>query len=236
MTYDTTAIMLGGIVLMVGLGGIIVLIVLARLLIRKSRGGGGGNWAWQQLGYRSMGATRYGPGKVSTHYVRTYSDREVHYVMDVKAGFGKSEYASAWICPLPAPARFGLQVIEAGIADPSLGARASRALDPHKYGWEQAFSERIHTGDGELDGRFAIFGTDTAAARQFLTEPTVRATLLGLKHVDLGVAESEARLDDPFLANSWGLDGQPLVDVHNQVAELLTRAAGACAASALNQP
>jgi hypothetical protein len=172
-----------------------------------------------------MGATRYRPGKVSTHYVRTYGDHEVHYVMDVKSGLGKSEYACAWICPLPAPARFGLQVIEAGIADSSAGDRVSGALDSHKYDWEQEFAERIQTDDAELDGRFVIFGTDVVAARRFLAEPTVRTALLGLKHVDLTLAESEARLDDPFLANSWGLDGQPLVDVHNQIAELLTQAA-----------
>lgn len=224
---DTTVIMIGGIILMVGIGVVVVLSVLARFLIAGSRRGARGNWAWQQLGYRSMGATRYGRGKVSTHYARTYSDRKVHYMMNVKSGFGKSEYASAWICPLPAPARFGLQVIEAGIADPSAGARMSRAFDSHKYGWQQEFPERIHTGDAELDERFAIFGTDANAAQRFLTQPTVRATLLGLKHADLKVAESETRLDDPFLANSWGLDGQPLVDVHNQVAELLTQAADA---------
>ena len=62
---------------------------------------------------------------------------------------------------------------------------------------------------------------------RFLTQPAVRATLLGLKHVDLTMVESETRLDDPFLTNSWGLDGQPLVDIPNQVAELLTQAAGA---------
>jgi hypothetical protein len=224
---DTMVIIIGGIVLMVGLGGIVALITLARFLIGRSRSGGGGNWAWNQLGYRSMGSTRYGPGKVSTHYVRTHSGIEVHYLMRIKAGFGKSEYASAWVCPLPAPARFGLQVIEAGIADPSLGARVSRAMDSTKYNWEQKFTESVQTGDAKLDERFAIFGTDADAARRFLAEPMVQATLLGLKHVDLTLAESEARLDDPFLANSWGLDGQPLVDVHNQVAELLARAAGA---------
>lgn len=227
MTYDTMVIMLGGIVLMVGIGGIVALSVLARFLIARSRRGASGNWAWQQLGYRSMGATRYGRGKVSTHYARTYDGREVHYMMNVKSGFGKSEYASAWICPLPAPVRFGLQVIEAGIADPSAGARVSRALDSHKYGWQQEFTERIHTGDAKLDERFAILGTDANTAQRFLTQPAVRATLLGLKHVDLTVAKSETRLDDPFLVNSRGLDGQPLVDVHNQVAELLTQAAGA---------
>lgn len=220
---DTMVIIIGGIVLMVGLGGIVALITLARFLIGRSRSGGGGNWAWNQLGYRSMGATRYGPGKVSTHYVRTYNDVEVHYLMYVKAGFGKSEYASAWVCPLPGPARFGLQVVEAGIADPSLGARASRAMSSTKYNWEHKFTAGVQTGDAELDERFAIFGTDADAARRFLAEPTVRTILLGLKHVDLTLAESEVRLDDPFLANAWGLDGQPLVDIHNQVAELLAR-------------
>lgn len=224
---DLTAIMMSGTYLMVGAGIIIALIVLAHFLIRRSRGRAGGNWAWRQLGYRSMGATKYGPGKVSSHYARTYNGFEVHYVMDIKAGFRQTQYTSAWVCPLPAPARIGLQVIEAGIADASLGACVSRTLDAHKYGWEQEFAERIQTGDAELDRRFAIFGTDADAARRFLTEPRVRATLLRLKHVDLTMAESETRLDDPFLANSWGLDGQPLVDVHNQIAELLTRAAGA---------
>lgn len=219
---DTMVITIGGIVLMVGLGGIVVLITLARFLVGRSRNGGG-NWAWNQLGYRSMGATRYGRGNVSTHYVRTYNDVEVHYLMDIKAGFGKSEYASAWVCPLPGPTRLGLQVVEAGIADPSLGARASRASSPTKYNWEQKFTEGVQTGDTELDKRFAIVGTDADASRRFLAEPTVRTTLLGLKHVDLTMAESEVRLDDPFLANTWGLDGQPLVDLHNQVAELLVR-------------
>lgn len=223
---DTRVIMIGGIVLMVGVGGIIALFTLARFLISRSRSGGG-NWAWKQLGYRSVGATRYGAGKMSTHYVRNHGGFEVHYLMRIKSGFGKSNYASAWVCPLPAPARFGLQVIEAGIVDPSLGARVSRALDSSKYNWEQKFPERVQTGDAKLDQRFAILGTDADAARRFLAEPTVRASLLELKHVDLTLAEAEARLEDPFLANLWGLDGQPLVDIHNQVAELLTRAASA---------
>ena len=93
-----------------------------------------------------------------------------------------------------------------------------------KYNWEQKFTEGVQTGDAELDERFAIFGTDADAARRFLAEPTVRTILLGLKHVDLTLVESEVRLDDPFLANAWGLDGQLLVDVHSQVAELLARA------------
>jgi hypothetical protein len=118
-------------------------------------------------------------------------------------------------------------VVEAGIADPSLGARASRAVSSTKYKWEQRFPEGVQTGDAQLDERFAIFGTEADAARRFLAEPTVRTALLGLKHVDLTLTESEARLDDPFLTNSWGLNGQPLVDVHKQVAELLARAAGA---------
>jgi hypothetical protein len=228
---DTQIIMVGGIALMVGLGVIVVLITLARMLAARSRGGGGGNWAWNQLGYRSMGATRYGPGRMSTHYARTYGAIEVHYLMDIRSRIGKSEYASAWACPLPAPARFGLQIVEAGIADSSLGARVSRRLDSSKYNWEQKFAEGIQTGDAELDGRFAVLGTDADAAQRLLAEPVVRETLLGLKHVDLMLAGSEVRLDDPFLANSWGLDGQPLVDLHNQVAELLARTAGAADAA-----
>ncbi len=224
---DMGAITMGGIYLAVGVVVIVALIVLSRLMIRRSRNRVGKNWAWNQLGYRSAGATKYGPANVSTHYVRDYNGFEVHYMMHIRARFGKSEYASAWVCPLSAPARLGFQVVEAGIADSSLAARVDRAVSRAKYGWEKKFSEGIRTGDTGLDERVAVFGADAEAVRQFLVQPTVRATLLGLKHVDLTLTEWEARLDDPFLTNSWGLDDQPLVDLHNQVAELLTLAAGA---------
>lgn len=215
--------LMSSVYLMLVIVGIFAMIVVARVMSAKARQGSTrGNTAFQQLGYRSMGAKKYGPGRVSTHYVRTYGGHELHYVMDIKSGLRKSEYASAWICPLPESNGLNLQVIEAGLADDSLVAQVSNALDAHKYNWEQQFAERIQTGDAELDKRFAVFGTDAAAARGFLAVQVVRDNLLGLKHVDLTLTESEARLDDPFLTNVWGLDGQPLVDVHNRVADLLT--------------
>jgi hypothetical protein len=222
---DIKIYVIGGVVLLVGAGIIVSLIVLSRSLAGRTVGRAGkGNWAWEQLGYRSVGATRYGRGSVSTHFVRSYKGLEIQNLMYIKAGFGKTQQASAWVCSLSDPVKFGLQVIEAGIADPSLGARVSRAVDPYKYGWEQKFPEKIVIGDSELDQRFAILGTNTDAARRFLTEPAVRAMLLELKHVDMTLAESEVRFDDPFLVNVWGLDGQPLVDIHNQVSDLLVQA------------
>ena len=218
--------LMSSIYLMLVIVGIFVMIMVARVMSARSREGSArGNPAFQQLGYRSMGAKKYGRGRVSTHYVRTVDGHEVHYVMDIKSGLRKSEYASAWICPLTSSSDLNLQVVEAGIADDSLVARVSNAVDSHKYDWKQEFAERIRTGDAELDKRFAMFGSDKTAVKDFLTVSAVRENLLGLKHVDLTLTEAEARLDDPFLINVWGLDGQPLVDVHNQVAELLTSAA-----------
>ncbi|KAA3644253.1 MAG: hypothetical protein DWQ07_19290 [Chloroflexi bacterium] len=216
-------IVLGGLALTVGMGGIIALIVFARLFIRLSRRESK-NAAWQQLGYRSQGATRYGRGSVGTHYVRTYSGHEIHYRMHVKSSFGKSQSSAYWTCEIPVPSSFGLQVIEAGIADSSLAAKASRALDRHTYDWKAHFDTPIETGDAALDNRFTILGTDAGAAQQFLLGVDIGPVLLALPHVDLTVANSEARFDDTFLANVWGKDGTPLVEIHDQIAQILTKA------------
>lgn len=42
--------------------------------------------------------------------------------------------------------------------------------------------------------------------------------MLSLKYVDLTVAESETRLEYPFYANQWDINGQALVNVHNNIA------------------
>jgi len=217
------AIALGGIALVVGVGGILALIVFARLFIRLTRRESK-NEAWQQLGYRSQGATRYGRGRVGTHYMRTVSGHEIHYRMHVKSGFGKTQSSAYWACAIPAPTHFGLQVIEAGIADPSLGAKTSQALDPHKYNWEPRFKDPLLVGDNALDKRFDIRGEDVESIKQFLLANDIGPVLLGLPHVDLTVADGEVRFEDPSLANVWGKDGQPLVEVHDQVAQILITA------------
>jgi hypothetical protein len=178
---------------------------------------------WSALGYREVAQSKRG-GR-SAHFVRDYNGFEVHYFTKYKATPGKIEMTVFWSCPLPGPAQFGSQVIEAGLADKSLLGRVSDALDRTKYNWEPLFTERIETGDAQLDERFAILGTDLEAARRWLLDPSLKAAILSLKHVDLTVSSGEVRFEDPFSANQLRVNGQALVAVHNRIAEILTRTA-----------
>ena len=201
---------------------VLVGVVLALVQLRRASASKG---EWAQIGYRPVaGGRRTGLGRQAAHYVRVYRGFEVHYLTDYKAGYGKTEMAVSWVCPLPRPARFGLQVVEAGLADASLGARASRAVSPYRYNWKPRYVERTHIGDPEVDSRFDVFSTDPAAARRLVGDSGLRPVILSLKHVDLTVAQDQVRLEDPFNVNLWGIGGQALVDVHNRIADILTRA------------
>ncbi len=219
-TFDPLmiVILLMGVMMVFG-----IVIVIVRL---RGASAAGGQWA--QLGYRPVaGDTRVGLGRQTTHLVRDYIGYQVHYLSSHKAGFGKMQMSVSWVCPLTEAAQFGLQVVEAGLADDSVGAKVSKAIDRYKYNWQPRFTQSLTTGDPQFDSRFAIFGTHPDKALRLLQDPAVREAILSLKHVDLTVAESEARFEDPFFVNQWNLSGKDLVDVHNQIAMIITRAATA---------
>jgi hypothetical protein len=215
-------IMVGTVALMLCLGGLAALVAILRIT-SASRGS---KQAWNTLGYQpGEGGRGMGLGRASAHYVRNYSGFEIHYLTSHKqASVRRTQMMHTWLCELPQPARFGLQVVEAGIADASLGARAARAVGSYKYGWERQFDQSVETGDAKLDRRFAIFSSHPDAASHLLAEPGMRDALLSLKHVDLTVAGSKARFDDPFMVNLWRKTGQGLAEIHNQIAEIVTRA------------
>ena len=112
--------------------------------------------------------------------MRIYQGFEVHYLTNYKAGYGKTEMAVSWVCRLPRSARFGLQMVEADLADASLGARASRGLSSYQYNLQPRDAERIHLSDPDFDARFAVFATDQPAAHSFLTDPGRRPVLVSL--------------------------------------------------------
>lgn len=122
-------------------------------------------------------------------------------------------------------------MVEAALADASLGARVCRSLSPHQYNRQSRYAERIRIGDPELDSRLADLCNGPAAARRFLANPSLRPVLLSLKHVDLTVSRDGVRFQGAFSANVWGLSAQALVDLHNQAAHILARAAAAMQAA-----
>lgn len=218
----TTVITLLGLFLLLGV--LLILLQLRKASSSKKQ--------WAQLGYRPVaGGSRSGLGRHAAHYVRSCQSFEVHYVTSYKAGYGKTEMAVSWICPLPASSLFELQVVEAELAAASLGARVSKALNRYKYNWQPLVTERIHINDKQLDRRFAVFGIDQAAADSLLSDPDLRSILLSLSHVDLTVAQDQVRFQDPFNVNLWGLSGRALVDLHNKIAEILVRTAAATQAA-----
>ncbi len=187
---------------------------------------------WAALCYRPVaGGTRTGMARQTSHSVRNYRGFEVHYLTHYKVGFGKTQMAVSWVCPLASPARFGLQVVEAGLADASPSARVSRTLSPYKYDWQARYAERIQIGDQELDARFAFVCNDQAAARGLLASPDLRPVLLSLRHVDLTLSKGDVRFEDPFNVNLWGLSGDALAEAHNRIADVLTQVAAAARAA-----
>ncbi len=220
-----TLLLIGSVVIMLAMGGLAALIGILRWVSMSK----GSTRVWDEMGYRpGEGGHSVGLGRSSAHFVRYYNGWDVHYLtLHKQAGLGRTQMVHTWVCPLPAPARCGLQVVERDIADTSLGARAAKAVSSYKYGWEQQYDQSVQTGDRGLDGRFAIFASDPEFARQLLLEPTVREALLSLKHVDLTLAGSQVRFDDPFMVNLWRKTGQGLADVHNRIAGIITWAASA---------
>jgi hypothetical protein len=197
---------------------------------------------WAKLGYRSAeGARQISMFRESIHQIRDYSNWEVHYTTSRKAGL-VSKFSESWVCRLPSPTRFGLQVIEK-----NQGAKPDRTISKGEtqihshgssigrgirsfawYNWKQYFTERFETGDSELDSRFAIFGTDANAAHALLSNPTMRDALLSLRHVDFSVAGDEVRFEDPFKSNYMWIRGATIEDlagIHNQIADVVTLAA-----------
>jgi hypothetical protein len=199
---------------------------------------------WAQLGYKSAeGARQISMFRESIHQIRVYNNLELHYSTSRKAGF-VSKFSESWVCRLQTPARFGLQIVEKQGASKPDRTITSEASQTHSFGssigraarsfawynWKQHFTGQLNAGDLELDTRFAIFGTDVNAARTLLSNPTVRNALLSLKHVDLSIADTEVRFEDPFKANFMWIRGvtiQDLTNIHNQIAEIVTLAASA---------
>jgi len=197
---------------------------------------------WAKLGYRpAEGARQISMFRESNHQIRDYNNWELHYTTSRKAGL-VSKFSESWVCRLPSPARFGLQMVEKNEASQpdrtvnrdksqthSFGSSMGRGVRSFAwYNWKQHFTERLDIGDSELDSRFAIFGTDVNAARDLLSNPTVRNALLLLRHVDFSVAGDEVRFEDPFKNNYMWIRGatiEDLANVHNQIAEVVTLAA-----------
>jgi hypothetical protein len=197
---------------------------------------------WARLGYRSAeGARQISMFRESIHQIRDYKNWEVHYTTSRKVGL-MSKFSESWVCQLPSPVRFGLQVIEKNEASKPDRTMSKGETKTHSYGssmgrgarsfawynWKQYFTERFETGDSELDSRFAIFGTDVNAARALLSNPITRDALLSLRHVDFSVAGDEVRFEDPFKSNYMWVRGatiEDLANIHNQIAEVVTLAA-----------
>jgi hypothetical protein len=209
--------------IIIAIMGLMVLIGIVIIIIRMRSAMGARN-IWAQLGYHPIaGDTRVALGKQTSHFVRDYKGVQIHYLSSHKSGFGKMQMSVSWVCSLPQETQNGFQVVEASLAEDSTMARVSRSLDRYKYNWQPRFTQRMQTGDTQFDSRFAIFGSHPEKSLLALTDPAMREALLSLKHVDLSVAGSEARFEDPFYVNQWNLSGSALGEVHNKIAFILAR-------------
>lgn len=197
-----------------------------------------------ELGYKpAHGSRQISMFRQSDHQIREYGGWEILFATSRKTGI-VSKFSESWVCQLPTPVQFGLQVIEKSEAPKPGKTKKMNASQSHSFGssmgrgsrgfawysWKQHFSERLDTGDPALDSRFAVFGTDLNAIRILLTNPNMRQALLALKHIDLSAFDSEVRFDDPFKDNTlWNRVAtiEDLQRIHNQIADVLTLTADA---------
>jgi len=180
------------------------------------------------MGYTPLKEGKEGKARVA-HYVRRHNGHEIHFISSSEVQPGKVIVDVTWVCSLAGDVPFGLQIIEAGLADKSLVGRVSDAFDRRRYNWEALFSEKVKTGDSRLDSRFVMLSDQPERALPALTTPSLTTSLLELKHVDLKMSPGEIRFQDPFYQNLWGLSGQKLVAKHQQIADILTHFAGVTA-------
>jgi hypothetical protein len=180
-------------------------------------------------------------GALQTHYVRNFHGLTIHNISrqgsEVRDGRNVYVVSNRWEAPLSRPPRLGIH-----IADKRLGAfganLAREVLTNTRRHWSPAHPHPVTTGIAELDGRFAIFATDPAAAAAlFHQNPSLASLLGGWAELDVAVTGDRAYFADPEQKNMMAAMGGTIgsmavgfdygkrlemaIPVHDRVAELL---------------
>ena len=214
--------------------------------------------AWQRffehLGYKYHGLqdqpvqrqveralATYGKARASyrDHMIRDFHGVQVHWVQAMcqnkRRGWSSS---TSWSIELESPPRVLWQIAEKSLG--SAGKAVKEAFSHVTRQWEPVYSERVKTGDAELDKRFRIYGQDPQAVIAVLQTPGLKDRLLENAEVDLLVSTDGVYFNDPqnknlhaamggtvgMMANAFDVNkGVDLwMPVHDRIAELLVAA------------
>ena len=181
-------------------------------------------------------------GSNKQYMIRDFHGVQVHWkqkTCQTKSGGWSS--SMSWSMALDEPPRIVWQIAEKTLG--GAGKAVKEAFSKVSRQWDPVYSQRIKTGDAEIDKRFRVYGENPEAVIELLQTPGLKQRLLDNAEVDLLVSEDGVVFNDPGHKNIHAAMGGTvgmmanagdvtkyidlLIPVHDRIAELLVSAAQA---------
>ncbi len=183
------------------------------------------------LGYRAEPTANPTGPTATTHQIREFEGRNIHYRSSTRPAGTGIEVALTWSLTRETPVGRGIHIVERGVASGLQRTVQDMAMNRTRK-FEPLFSTAVEVGDPELDKRFTFYAEDPAAAARIRE---LKAELLALPYVEVFAKGSEIVFNDPFQQALLAVMGGPMgmmaitspegiakqVKLHNGVAALL---------------